>query len=189
MADKIKAIELRICGERTRLLLVLTDKILNLARIGMSVLFSGCLTALILLGGMGNDAAAPLAIFSGLVLLLFLVLLGYAVVIRPKLRRQILSEAGKNGRAVFEGTSFTVELSGEAARQMPYSAIRGQYWVGDDYILYIDSDGYKTLLCFAIDEESFDLIYMLAGTLTQHKVKFVRIKVKGNTAIKKGTKE
>lgn len=185
--EKVEKIQLKICPDGTQVMLALIGRILNLKRIGLSVLLSACLTALILVGAGSNEAAVPLAIFSALVLLLFLALLGYAVLMRPRLRRQVAAQAGKGGRAVFRGTDFTVEMDGEPARRMPYKAIRGQYWAGDYYILYIDADSYKTLLCFAIDEDSFDLIYMLAGALTQHKIKFIQVK-KG-TKTKKGAVE
>lgn len=176
--SEVKRIKLQICETQSQLLEILVDKILNLTRIGLSVLLSAGMTAMILVGGVDNDAAAPLAIFSGLITALFLILFGFAVSVRPKLRRQIRAEAGKDGQALFEGTSFTVALAGEPVRQMPYKAIRGQYWLGDHYILHIDEGDYRTLLCFAIDGESFDNLYMLADALTRRKVKLVRVKTK-----------
>lgn len=176
--SSVKKIEVNLCTENPQMLVATMNRILNLPRIGLSVLLSGSMTAVLLLAWGSNDAVIPLTIFSGLITILFLALLGYAVTMRPKLKNQVERECGKRGTAEFEGTSFTVAFEGIPKRQISYKAIRGQYWFGDYYILYIDDSNYQTLLCVSVDRDSFDNLYMLAGALTDRKVKLVQIKNK-----------
>mgnify|MGYP000013665330 FL=1 len=59
-----------------------------------------------------------------------------------------------------------------------YKALRGQYWCGEDYILYFDDKVFKNLLAIRIDKESFDDVYLLANVLQEHKKRFIQLKVK-----------
>ena len=172
----VDKIETALCTEKVQILIAVINQVLNFPRIILSILASGGMTAALLLTCGSNEAAVPLSIFSGLITLLFLALLGYAIFVRPTLKSQIGEEKGKRGRCVFEKTRFFVEFEGAPKRELSYKDIRGQYWLGDYYVLYVDSSSYKTLLCIEINQDSFDNLYMLASALADRRIKLVRVR-------------
>ena len=156
----------------------LTDRILNMGRISLSLVFSLSMTAVLAISMGGNEAAAPLMVFSGLISVLFFALLVYAAAVRPKLARGIRSLEQQKGWVMFRQKDILVKIGNRPEVVLDYKALRGQYWCGEHYILYFDDKAFRNLLSIRIDRESFDDVYLLANVLQEHKKRFVQLKVK-----------
>lgn len=156
----------------------LLGKILNLGQISLSLIFSLAMTVILAISMKGSEAAAPLMIFSGLISVLFLTLLVYAAAIRPQLIQGLQSLEGQRGWVTFRNRDILVKVGNCPEVTVGYKALRGQYWCGEDYILYFDDKVFKNLLAIRIDKESFDDVYLLANVLQEHKKRFIQLKVK-----------
>ena len=165
-------------GRDIRLVKGLLGKILNLGQISLSLIFSLAMTVSLAISMKGSEAAAPLMIFSGLISVLFLTLLVYAAAIRPQLIQGLQSLEGQRGWVTFRNRDILVKVGNCPEVTVGYKALRGQYWCGEDYILYFDDKVFKNLLAIRIDKESFDDVYLLANVLQEHKKRFIQLKVK-----------
>ena len=162
-----------------RLLEGITGRILNVRRIGASLFFSLAMTGVLALAWGGSEATAPLVIFSGLISVIFLILLLYAASARPKIIEALGDTARRRGTLKFRPGDICVRFEGKAPVTVGYEALRGQYWCGERYILYFDDRALKCLISIRIDRDSFDDIYLLAGSLQGRKKRLVRLRVKG----------
>ncbi len=177
---KADRLEFELCKGRSAFLLSLTDRVLNTKRISLTALASAAMTAALALNWGSSDATAPLVIFSGLITLLFLALLLYVCRTKPKIRRQIHLDEEQGGAISFGDESFTLTLGGKTYPDISLRDIRGQYWSGENYALYVDHDDLKSMICIAVDAGSFDDLYALAQRLVRRKIKFVQVKQKSN---------
>ena len=151
------------------------NRVLNMKRITVSMLFAIALDVTILTLGRGGEATAPLAIFASLISLLFVVLFFYAISMKPKILAQIRAEEGLDGHCIFGPRDFSVCFEGQPKKTFPYKDIRGQYWFGDYYMIHIDNRSYHTILTFMVSRSTFDDIYMLANALSRRKTKLIQI--------------
>ena len=81
------------------------------------------------------------------------------------------------GEGIFTPSSFSVDF-GEGKINLDYKAIKGQFWYGDHYFLFIDSKKYRSIVAFPVEEGTFDSVYMLAEALSKRKIRLVQIKSK-----------
>ena len=154
------------------------DKILNIKRMAVSLAGMMIMTGLLAAAWGNGEATAPLLLFSGLISILFLVLLIYAVYTKPQLIKGMRLLAQKEGTIEFREDDISIMAKGAGALTVGYHAIRGQYWLEDHYILYFDNEMFKNLLCVHINKENFDDIFMLANILQGRKKRLIRLKMK-----------
>lgn len=175
-----KQIKLEFWMERRDIELVkgLVDRILNLGRICLSMVFSLAMTALLAFSLDSSQAAAPLMVFSGLISVLFFALLVYAAASRPKLWCGLMDLERQKGWVMFRQKDILVKVGNRPEVAVGYNALRGQYWCGENYILYFDDRAFKNLISIRIDKESFDDVYLLANVLQEHRKRFIQLKVK-----------
>ena len=163
-----------------RLLEGIIGRILNVRRIGFSLFFSLAMTGILALAWGGSEAATPLIIFSGLISLIFLILLLYATSARPKIMEALKDPGRRRGWAQFRPGDILVRFEGQEPVSLGYEALRGQYWCGERYVLYFDGKALKGLISIRIDRDSFDDIYLLANSLQARKKRLIQLKVKGD---------
>ena len=159
-------------------------RMMNVKRIALSFLLLAFFAVLVSAVGFDNKASSPLLILSSILALLFLCLLLYVLKIRPEMIGNIRKEDRMQGEGIFTPSSFSVDF-GEGKINLDYKAIKGQFWYGDHYFLFIDSKNYRSIVAFPVVEGTFDSVYMLADSLTRRKIRLVQIKSKN----KKGENE
>ena len=145
-------------------------KILNLPRIFTALVLSVSLAVLLTNQTQDRQAFAPLLIFIWLMVLLALVLLLYALIRKPLILKSTESSVGKHISLRFHGIGVAVSKDGSETLQLPYKAIRGQYWYGDRYFVLFDHQSVHELFCLPVSQETFDDVYLLANTL-QNRLK------------------
>lgn len=178
MSEEITKIVLKLCTTQTNIQMIVLKRVFGYKRVLVSFVLSSFLTLVIALIAKQDPKILPLVIFSGLLALLFLCFLVLLRLRWPVLSAQINSNIGKDGKAVFETTKFSVKIGGEQYQSFKYKDIRGQYWFDDYYLLYIDSKQKKMLINVYLGENNFDEVFMVADALSRRKINLIRLKTK-----------
>lgn len=175
-------------GEETGVLTAVAGRILSLGRIAVWCLFAAGLTLCLVLSIHEENLryGVPLALLAGLLFVGTLVLLGFALHVRPRLLASIRANEGATVRMVFTPERMTLTRLGAPGLKVGYRCVLGQYWFENFYILHLripvrEGGRGEELFVFPLTPDTFDLIYALAEALTGQGKKLVRLRGKRGT--------
>lgn len=122
---------------------------------------------------------SPLIVLSGVISLGMLMITAYVAMMRPRLHRCITAGDGKRMEITFLPRSIEIrQVGAQSAVRYAYADVAAQYWVENQYIIFLRSGGQRDVCIIPIDGDTFGDIYTVAASLEHYKKKMMRLKIK-----------